>query len=341
MGEFRRDPISGRWVIIASENERAPKDPYGPKNFTVELNEKLTKTTLCPFCMGNEDKTPPEVFAVRKSQTKPNKSGWSVRVVSNKFPALKIEGELDRLGIGVYDMMNGIGAHEVIIETPHHNKQMADLKEGDLENVLHAYRQRAVDLSNDKRFRYILIFKNYGLSAGASLEHSHTQLIALPIIPKRVNAELIGALKHFEYKERCIFCDMIRQELEESERIISENKTFLAFTPFASCFPYECWILPKIHNASFAASSDNDLHDLARIVKDILKRLKSLFKDPAYNFIIHSTPTQKVGNHDEYHWHIELMPKLVRTAGFEWGSGFYINPVLPENAAKYLREVKV
>ncbi|MBM3254579.1 MAG: galactose-1-phosphate uridylyltransferase [Candidatus Omnitrophica bacterium] len=332
MGELRRDPISGRWIIIAPEREKSPAE------FMVE--PRIKKGGLCPFCPGSEDKTPPEITAHREDNTKPNTPGWKIRVIPNKFPALRVEGEIDRIGVGVYDLMNGVGAHEVIIETPDHNKQMADFSELELEKVLHAYCQRSLDLLRDIRFKYILIFKNYGEPAGASLEHSHSQIIALPIVPKRVNEELIGSSNYFEYKERCVFCDMVRQELEDGVRIIAENKSFLAFSPFASCFPYESWVLSKEHSAFFCRMEHEDIADLARILKETLARLKKLLMDPSYNFIIHTSPAEN-HNEEEYHWHIEIMPKLTRTAGFEWGSGFYINPILPEHAAKFLRGVKL
>jgi UDPglucose--hexose-1-phosphate uridylyltransferase len=332
MGELRRDPISGRWIIIASEREKLPSE------FMTE--PRIKKGGFCPFCPGSEDKTPPEITAHREDNTKPNTPGWNVRVIPNKFPALGIEGELDRLGVGVYDMMNGIGAHEVIIETPDHNKQMADLTEFELEKVLFTYCSRALDLLKDTRFKYILIFKNFGEPAGASLEHSHSQLIALPIVPKRVNEELIGSESYFEYKERCVFCDMIRQEIEDEERVITENKSFITFAPYASCFPYECWILPKEHSHCFCRTKQEGIIDLARILRETLNRIRKLLLDPSYNFIIHTSPSENP-KIDAYHWHIEIMPKLSRIAGFEWGSGFYINPVSPEHAAKYLRKVKI
>lgn len=332
MGELRRDPISGRWIIIASEREKLPSE------FMTE--PRIKKGGFCPFCPGSEDKTPPEITAHREGNTKPNTPGWNVRVIPNKFPALGIEGELDRLGVGVYDMMNGVGAHEVIIETPDHNKQTADLTDFELEKVLFAYCSRALDLLRDTRFKYILIFKNFGEPAGASLEHSHSQLIALPIVPKRVNEEIIGSENYFEYKERCVFCDMIRQEIEDDERVITENKSFISFAPYASCFPYECWILPKEHNHCFCRTKPEGIIDLARILRETLNRIRKLLLDPSYNFIIHTSPSENP-RIDAYHWRIEIMPKLSRIAGFEWGSGFYINPVSPEHAAKYLRKVKI
>ena len=246
MPELRKDPIIGRWVIISTGRGKRPS------NFTHKRDDIL-KGGFCPFCSGNEDKTPPEVLSYRSDGSKPNTPNWTVRVVPNKFPALQIEGYLHREGVGIFDKMSGIGAHEVIIETPEHNESLATLPIKQVENVLWAFRDRMMDLKKDTRFRYILIFKNYGKIAGASLEHPHTQLIALPIVPKRVYEEMDGAAKYFEYKERCVFCDMIRGEKEDEERAIYDGEHFMAFCPFVSRFPYEIWIVPKKHASDFAA----------------------------------------------------------------------------------------
>jgi UDPglucose--hexose-1-phosphate uridylyltransferase len=332
MDQLRRDPIVGRWVISFTDKPRAPKD------FDIEpLEEK--KTRSCPFCYGHETMTPPEIQAHREGTTTPNSPGWSTRVVPNKFPALRIEGDLNRHGAGMFDISNGIGAHEVIIETPDHKKDLADLMPHEVEKVIWAYRDRSVDLRGDKRFRYIMIFKNHGYTAGASLSHSHSQLIALPMVPKNVHEELTGANTYYEYKERCIFCDMITQEKEDHQRMICENSRFLAFAPYASRFPFESWILPKEHHSDFSFIRTEDVVELARILKDVLLRIKKVLGNPAYNFIIHTAPIEG-SEREDYHWHIEIMPKLMKIAGFEWGSGFYINPTPPEVAAKYLREVK-
>ncbi len=329
MGELRRDPIIGRWVIIDTEH------PAGPNDFEKEAH--TFRGGDCPFCYGNEQITPPEIEVIRDSGTEPNKPGWHVRVVANKFPALQIEGELERRGIGLYDVTNGIGAHEVILQTPYHQKELSDLEEEEVENVLKMYCRRALDLRKDTRFKYILIFKNYGPSAGASLEHPHTQLIALPMIPKSVHEELEGALNYFEYRERCIFCDIIRQELQEKERVIFENKFFIAFCPYVSRSPFEIWIIPKAHQEAFCQLSYEQTQELAKILKKTLQRVKDVLFNPAYNFIIHTSPinTEKK---EGYHWHIEIMPKLMRVAGFEWGTGFYMVPTSPEAAAKYLKQ---
>ncbi|MFC1667340.1 galactose-1-phosphate uridylyltransferase [Candidatus Omnitrophota bacterium] len=329
MSQLRRDPITGRWIIVNISN------PKKPQEFV--LHGQVKAGGVCPFCAGNENMTPPEVEAIRDASSKPDTSGWSVRIVPNKFPALEIDGGVDSRGIGVYDMLNGVGAHEVIIETPDHYRDLADLTENEIKHVIFKYRSRSLNLEKDHRFKYILIFKNHGEEAGASLEHTHTQLVALPIIPKRVKEELKGAFKYFGYRERCVFCDMIAQELQDGARVISENEHFVAFCPFVSRFAFETWLLPKTHNQNFNAIDDKRVEDMAAILKDVLVRLKNCLKDSPYNFIIHTAPVRN-GLNEEFHWHLEIMPKLTNVAGFEWGSGFYINPTSPELAAKYLRE---
>lgn len=332
MSELRKDPVTGRWVIISSERGRRPSDfqEAPPKR----------KGGFCPFCAGNERFTPPEILAYREPGTAPNSQGWSLRVVPNKFPALKIEGNLDKTGIGLFDKMNGIGAHEVIIENPSHEMTMTKLPERKIEDILWAYRDRVIDLKKDPRFQSILIFKNEGEAAGASLEHSHSQLIALPIIPRQVSEEIEGARLYYNYKERCIYCDIVRQEMYAEERTVAENEHFLAITPFAARFPFETWIIPKTHNACFDESQPWEYSSLARILKNVLQRLDKVLNIPPYNYIIHTCPLRSQMR-EFYHWHLELIPKLIRIAGFEWGSGFYINPTSPEEAAKFLREAKV
>jgi len=330
MSEIRRDPIIGRWNIIDTD------EPSGPERFDVETH--TLGGGKCPFCFGNEGMTPPEIYVVRPASTTANGPGWNLRVVSNKFPALKIEGDLNRRGIGVFDLCNGIGAHEVIVETPDHQRQTSDLTLEEFTEVIKAFKIRSLDLRGDRRLKYTLIFKNFGLSAGASLEHTHSQLIALPIVPKRVQEELKGAERYFEFRDRCPYCDMLRQELQEDERIVCENRSFVAFAPFMSSFPFEIWLLPKEHRSDFAQITPEAISDFARILKETLMRLRVGLSNPAYNFIIHTAPIE-LRERDEYHWHLELIPKLTKVAGFEWGTGFYINPTPPELAASVLREV--
>jgi UDPglucose--hexose-1-phosphate uridylyltransferase len=333
MPQLRRDPIVGRWVVVNVEN------PYLPEYFHLSPF-KWKGDQNCPFCYGNEHLTPPEIEAVSEIERAPNTAGWKVRVVPNKFPALRIEGDLNKHGVGIYDASNGIGAHEVIIDSPHHYRGIPELEEKEIEYILKAYCLRSLDLRKDKRFKYILIFKNVGQEAGASLEHGHSQLIALPMIPKNVKEELKGARAYYEYRERCIFCDMIAYEKENGkERIITENEDFVSFCPLSARFSFEVWITPKKHLFDFASIDDSLLSNLAKILKDTLWRLKKVLGEHPYNYIIHTSPINS-DEHPYYHWHIEIMPKLMRVAGFEWGSGFYVVFTPPEVAAKYLKNTK-
>lgn len=332
MPELRKDPITGRWVIISSERSKRP----------IDFHEQRTKKRagFCPFCAGNEHTTPREVLAYRSDGAAgPNGPGWRIRAVPNKFPALQVEGDLNKQGEGMFDKMNGIGAHEVIIESPDHNATLAALPEKSMEEVLWAYRDRMDDLKKDRRFQYTLIFKNEGLSAGATLEHTHSQLIALPIVPIQVQEELDGARKHYNLKERCIFCDIIKQEIQTGTRAILESAHFIALAPFAPRFPFETWIMPKKHISCYACTTTEEFRDLASLFQNVLRRIDRALAVPPYNYVIHTSPFKDEEN-DYYHWHIELMPKLTNVAGFEWGSGFYINPTPPEEAARFLRDVK-
>lgn len=331
MSELRRDPVIGRWNIVDTEQ------PAGADTF--ELEPQTYGGGRCPFCYGSEGITPSEIHAVRPGGSPANGPEWRLRVIPNKFPALRIEGDLERRGLGIFDLSNGIGAHEVIVESPDHQKQMADFSVEELTQVLMAYKARSLDLRGDARLKYNLIFKNYGLSAGASLEHSHSQLIALPIIPKRVQEELKGAQRYMEFRERCVYCDMLGQELQEDERIVCENRSFVTYCPFTSSFPFEMMLVPKVHAADFAQMGPELMADCAALLKETLGRLRAVLRNPPYNFIIHSAPTE-ARVREEYHWHLELIPKLTKIAGFEWGTGFYINPTPPELAAQALRNVK-
>jgi UDPglucose--hexose-1-phosphate uridylyltransferase len=331
MPELRRDPIVGRWIIIATERARRPSDLARPC--------EPARPGLCPFDPGQEDKTPREVYVSgRAPSAPPNSPGWKVRVVPNRFPALKIEGDLDREPVGIYDRMNGIGAHEVIIETPDHSKDLGQLGDHEVTEVLFAFKARILDLRNDQRFRYILLFKNFGPAAGATLEHAHSQLIALPVVPGQVTAELDSARRHYENRERCIFCDVVLQERKDRVRLVHENEEFVVFAPWASKSPFETWIVPKRHESNFEAEPKERLAYCAQALRTTLAKLGQALGNPAYNFIVHTNPLRDPSS-PSYHWHIEVMPALTNVAGFEWGSGFYINPVPPEEAAEFLRTV--
>jgi UDPglucose--hexose-1-phosphate uridylyltransferase len=333
MPELRKDPVTGRWVIISTERQKRPHD------FRIEPTPHNVPDPLCPFCEGREAMTPAEVLSYRHNGGPPNGPGWHVRVVPNKYPALQVEGGLDRQGEGLFDRMNGIGAHEVIIETPDHLATLATMPVEGVERVLWAFRDRVVDLRQDRRFRYILIFKNHGQAAGASLAHSHSQLIALPIVPRNVSEEVEGARQHYEYKERCVFCDIIRQELEEGSRVIAEAPDFVAVAPYAPRFPFETWLLPKRHGAHFQEAPREEYGGLAGLLGSVLQRMNKSLLHPAFNLIVHTSPFS-IDTSEFYHWHVEIIPKLTKVAGFEWGSGFYINPTGPEEAAAVLRDAR-
>ncbi len=332
MPELRKDPISGRWVIISIERGKRPSDFISP-------SQKRRAGGFCPFCPGNEHTTTPEIMAFRPAGTSPNSPGWTLRVVPNKFPALQIQGELAKRGEGVFDMMNGVGAHEVIIETPDHQLSLATMSLRAVEDVLWAYFFRLTDLNKDVRLKYVLIFKNEGEIAGSSLEHTHSQLIALPIVPKSVKEEMDSAKKYYDNKERCIFCDIVNQELSADKRVIYENDKYVSISPFAPREPFETWILPKKHESNFSPP-DKSFSSFAEILQRTLRQLDKVLDIPPYNFIIHTSPFKEEIN-DYYHWHLEIVPKLTKTAGFEWGSGFFINPTPPEEATQYLKEAKI
>lgn len=352
MPELRKDPVTGYWVILSPDRSPHPDD------LLPASQDGLSKSpATCPLCPGNEAHAPPEVYAHRPGDgpaAHPNAPGWHLRVVPHKFPALVIEGALEPAGAGVYDHMNGIGAHEVLVETPDHGRQLSVLSDREIEQVLWAYRHRILDLKRDARFRYIAVFKTHGQRAGATLSHSHSQLLALPVLPKGVTDEIEGALRYHAYRQRCVFCDLVRQEIQGRERLIYENSAFLVFAPYASRVPFETWIVPKQHRPSFEDGSAPEYQALAGALRVALRKLYLALDDPCYSFLLHNAPfadrpqflpSVSHGPYqdrwDFYHWHIEILPTIGRGLGAEWGLGCYINPTPPEEAAHYLRELEV
>lgn len=332
MSELRKDPVIGRWVIIAGERGQRP-NPFRQYPVTVDSGR------TCPFCPGQEEMTPPEVLAYKSEEGASGGSGWSLRVVPNRFPALRIEGGLDKKGEGLYDRMRGIGAHEVVIETPVHDSDPARYTARQALEVIRAYRDRMSDLLHDARFRYVLVFKNHGAAAGATLAHPHSQIIALPVVPIRMQAELTGAGQYYEYRGRCIYCDILAQEIADARRVVVQNADFVAYAPFASRFPFEISILPRGHDAFFWGITPHQMESLSEILQDVLRRYKLALKNPPYNYVIHTAPPG-YEHPERYHWQVEVIPKLTEVAGFEWGSGFFINPTPPEEAAAHLRDLQ-
>lgn len=342
MPELRRDPVVGYWTIIATERSRRPIEfmPRGP-----------VKERPCPFCEGEESQTTHEVYAVRKIDSQPDRSGWQVRAIASRMPILSSEASFERHEDGIYDLMEGVGTHELIIESPRHNHSLDELEPSDIEKVVKVYVQRLNELEKDKRFKYALLFKNHGLISGAArdvIHHTRSQLIATPVTPKRVKEELVAARSYFERHGRCVFCDVLHQEEKEGLRVVSQNKSFFAFCPFAARSPFEVWILPRTHQADFGRLEPSHYLDFARILKECLAKIKGLLDDPPYNFILHTAPYRR-GREEgywktieqDYHWYFQISPRLTHDAGFEWGTGIYINPTPPEDAAHLLRETAV
>jgi UDPglucose--hexose-1-phosphate uridylyltransferase len=328
MAELRREPVARRWVVITTEN------PMGPEDYTA-LEPSLPpfeSVETCAFCPGHEAMTPPEVLSLGDPP-----AGWSVRVVPNKFPFFHIEGEFDRRPEGMYDVMRGLGVHEIVVESPDHQKHLATLLPSQIQKVLLACRTRTISLARDLRFQQILILKNY---PGVYNRHPHAHLLAMPVIPKRIDEEIEGALDYYRRKERCIFCDIIKEEIASGKRVIVESPHFLAFCPFASRYPFETWVIPKTHLPDFHTLEDEMMEDLSRVLQTVFQCFYRLLADPPYSLAVHSSPIQNRFHRVEYHWHIETRLRVGLREGFEWATGFFVNPTAPESAAAWLRGVR-
>jgi UDPglucose--hexose-1-phosphate uridylyltransferase len=332
--EFRRDPLHHTWVVFAPERQRRPQD---------FIPAVLQSGALDPFAEGNERLTPPEVYAIRKERTKPNEPGWRVRVVPNRYPAMRVEGSLEANPVGLYDRLTGIGAHEVIIETPEDDLALEDLSVAAIAGILGSYRERIIDLDKDPRFQHIYIFKNVGASAGASLTHAHSQLVALPVIPPFVEGKLVRAREHYILKQRSLFSDILYTERADGSRLVAENDGYVLFCPFASRFPFELAIYPKRHHPEYISCTTTELQDLAEVLRFALQRLDAVLEKPGYNLLLHMAPLRRPGTERfssmryDYCWHLEIVPRFNAMAGFEIGLGAYINTVYPEEAARFLR----
>jgi UDPglucose--hexose-1-phosphate uridylyltransferase len=340
MSQLRKDLISGRWVIIASERSKRPDDFRPPREETKQAAEQKM---FCPFCEGSESKTPPEVFSFRKKGAQADQPGWQVRVVPNKFPALDRGLPPPKPQKGLFQSMPGVGVHEVVIENPDHNRELNDLSVSNIKEVLLAFKQRIENIEGELHYQYVQIFKNKGKDAGASLSHPHSQIIATPIVPKRIKEELYGAERLYGQYKGCVFCRMIEEDLNKCrDRLVFQNRHFVVVAPFASRFPFEMAIYPFRHSPHFSSQGPEEIISLAHVLKEVLTRLGILLSNPPYNFIIHQAPNLNLSKtkwprvDKSYHWHMEITPVLTRVAGFELGTGFYINPVPPEVAAKYL-----
>jgi len=332
MSEWRKDPIVDRWVIIATERSKRPS------NYK-EIKDEMSSNE-CPLCEGNEKQTPPEIIAYREQGTSKDTPGWWMRVVPNKFPAVDIKGQPNLQERGVYQFMPGVGAHEVIVESTKHEPGLDTQSVKQVEEVIWGWRDRSIDLRKDQRLKYIQIFKNTGPTAGASLEHSHSQLIATPQIPSEVKTEITG-MNEYKYRHgRCALCDIIKQELLEGERLVAESEHFVCFAPFASRFPFETWIVPTEHQPDFGQIRVQQVQALASMLRTVFRKMNVLIKNMPYNMVLHTSPVNVQDDHGNYHWHLEILPRLTIMAGFELGTGYFINPTPPEMAAQALREIQ-
>jgi len=329
MPEMRRDPVNGRWVIIAPDRADRPHDFH---HRPAEGNA----APPCPFCPGNETETPPEIIALRPAGSPADGPDWRARLVPNRYPALRLEGEAAENGGGLRRRMPAAGSHEVLIETPNHEEGLAEMSAGHIADMLRICRNRCSALLDDPRIRHVMLFKNHGARAGASLSHSHSQIVALPVVPKHVLEELTGAVRHQRETGRCLYCRMIEEEERLGERVVQQRERFAALAAFAPRKPYETWIIPRRHEARFETATDDELHELGGLLKSLLGRMNDLLHRPPFNLVLHSAPRED-GHRESFHWHLELLPEFTWIAGFEWGAGVYISHVSPERAAAQLR----
>jgi len=331
MPELRQNFFTKEWVIIATERSKRPEELATKR----ETKKVASRVDACPFCPGNESKTPPHILCVPANPDIP----WQVRVVPNKFAALSREVQPARNIHRSRRTIEGFGVHDVIVETPDHAQYMALMEEAHVAEVLRVYKSRFDALSHDSRIRHVTIFKNHGIDAGTSLEHPHSQLIATPVISHQVRERLKEALRHYDEFGDCMFCQLLDEELAEGVRVVATNEHFAAIEPFASPTPFCTYIVPRRHMAGFGDIGAAEVPSLARILRSILAKLYHGLGNPDFNYTIRSAPAESAGV-KYFHWYLSIIPRLTRVAGFELGSGMFINTVLPEAAAEFLRNVK-
>lgn len=342
MNELRRNPMSGRWTII----EHRDKIDYKTLLSRKRKNQK-NQIANCPYCEKNVSKLNPEIYETQSGNSQNGGPVWPVQIIPDTDPVLKPRGTMDDRGYGIYDVLNGIGVHEILIEHPEHSTNYPDFSVEHMKHLIEIKQKRILDIKKDVRFRYVLILKTYGGISAVTSEHAHSHILATPITPSMVKSELDFAKEYYAYKERCIYCDMVNMELDKRERIIVEDGNFLAIAPFASRRPFEIWILPEKHETFFEQNPNQT--QLAQILITIMSKIYSLLKNPDYIITLHNGPNTTAAFkrgywktiHQDYHWHIEIVPRLHSRTSFEIGSGFSINPVAPELAARILREEKL
>ena len=331
MPELRQNIFTKEWVIIATERAKRPEE------MTTHREPKIiaSRVESCPFCPGNEDKTPPEIMRVPSDGSGP----WQVRVIPNKFSALSRDAQPIRTIHRSRHTLGGFGVHDVIVDTPDHSHTTALMTDAHVANVLRAYKSRYDALTLDPRIAHVTIFKNHGVDAGTSLEHPHSQLVATPVIPAQVRGRFQEAMRHYDDFGECIFCQMLEEEVTEQTRIVSTTEHFVVLEPFASATPFTTYIFPRRHMASFGDISTSEIVDMASTLRATLAKLYYGLGNPDFNYSLRCAPAELVGA-KYFHWYVSIIPRLTRVAGFELGSGMFINTVPPESAAEFLRNVK-
>jgi len=323
MSELRKEPVSRRWILVAPERKKV-KGSDGASG----------SADRCPFCIGNEDMTPGEIERW-KSEGNVD-SEWDIRVIPDKFALLGREKGMGRKGLGIYDVMNSVGYHELLVETASHTDTWWDYDLPHMEKVLELCRDRFRKFKGEKEIKHATFVKSHGISAGHS-PHSHSHLLGLPFVVKRVEEEVKSADDYFSMKDRCIYCDILSEEINVGARVIYENAKFIAFTPFASRFQFETWVVPKSHESDYSAIDKNSLSFLADALMVVFKKIHCHLDNPPFSIALHTSPF-KISDSASYHWHWELKPTSLDMAGFEWATGLYMNKYLPEEAAELLRK---
>ena len=331
MSELRYNIINREWVVIATERAKRPHDFVRPKE-SIKLIPEFRQD--CPFCPGNEGDLSGETFRIG------SKEKWDTRSIYNKFPALSPKEKLVRHNDGIYHSISGYGIAEVIIESPKHNLNIALMSDEEVENIVRAYKSRYLSLQNKKGIESVIIFRNHGQGAGTSLEHPHSQLIATPIVPPQIRNRVESAMAFFDVTGKCIFCSVLEQELVARKRVIHENGTFVSFVPYAGAAPFVTWIFPRRHMPSFGDINDAEVKGLASILKTTSSKLYYGLNNPDFNYTIRSIPVKEDGS-AYFHWYLAIVPRITMPAGFEVGSGIFINSSLPEESAEFLRQVTV
>lgn len=331
MPELRQNIVTKEWVIIATERAKRPGVYIESDRHVITSTRKL-QDPACPFCPGNEE-LDLEIERI------PFSAKWQVRTVHNKYPALAKDVELARTYQGVQRLISGVGHHEVVVEHPLHNTTLALMKKEEIALVFEMFYNRGWEIQNDRRIEQIVYFKNHGERAGASIDHPHSQIIGLPVVPLHIRQRTEEARRYFDDTGRCVFCVMLEDELDRQVRVVATSEHFVAFVLYAAPSPFYVWVMPKRHSVSYLYTDEEERVDLAEILHNVLRRLFVALRDPPFNLVIRSAPVKELNN-DYLHWHLEVIPRLKRTAGFELGSGMYINPTLPQDCAQFLREAK-